>query len=166
MRAEVEERHWARTEQIFAEEADLADLLSARAAAEAAAPAAYNTYEYALASATSAAITASAASAISADEMESELEQAKAQLVAARRQSELARVSLGARLQHTSLTPPLTFPSYLHHTSLTHPSHLPHHLPHTSLTPPSHLPHTSRIPLSGVGVGYMTELRLGYMTEG
>lgn len=95
VRAEVEERHWARTEQIIAEEADLATLLSARAAAEAAAPTAY-TYEHALASA------ASAVSAISADEMESELEQAKAQLVAARRQSELARASLGARLQHSS----------------------------------------------------------------
>ena len=109
MRAEVEERHWARTEQIIAEEADLADLLSARAAAQAAAPTAY-TYEYGLASAASA---ASAISAISADEMESELEQAKAQLVAARRQSELARVSLGAprsHLAHTSLTPP----SHLH----------------------------------------------------
>ena len=107
MRAEVEERHWARTEQIIAEEADLADLLSARAAAQAAAPTAY-TYEYTLASA------ASAASAISADEMESELEEAKVQLVAARRQSELARVSLGARLQHASLTPP----SHLPHTSI------------------------------------------------
>ena len=95
VRAEVEERHWARTEQIIAEEADLATLLSARAAAEVAAPTAYS-YEHALASA------ASAACAISADEMESELEQAKAQLVAARRQSELARASLGARLQHSS----------------------------------------------------------------
>jgi hypothetical protein len=109
VRAEVEERHWARTELIIAEEADLADLLSARAAAEAAAPTAY-TYGYALAPAASA---ASAASVISADEMESELEQARVQLVAARRQSELARVSLGARLTrlpHTSLTPP----SHLH----------------------------------------------------
>ena len=95
VRAEVEERHWARTEQIIAEEADLATLLSARAAAEAAAPTAYSC-EHALASA------ASAACAISADEMESELEQAKAQLVAARRQSELARASLGARLRHSS----------------------------------------------------------------
>ena len=102
VRAEVEERHWARTELIIAEEADLADLLSARAAAEAAAPTAY-TYGYALAPAASA---ASAASVISADEMESELEQARVQLVAARRQSELARVSLGARLTrlpHTSI---------------------------------------------------------------
>ena len=111
----MEERHWARTEQIIAEEADLATLLSARAAAEAAAPTAYSC-EHALASA------ASAACAISADEMESELEQAKAQLVAARRQSELARASLGARLRHSSpsntprtpVTPLLAPPLHLH----------------------------------------------------
>ena len=89
-RAEVEERQRESTEPTFAEEAGLADLLSASARAVPEAAAEAYTYQEALASA------AFRASAASADEMERELREAKAQLVAARKQSELARVSLGA----------------------------------------------------------------------